>query len=457
MGKRRRVFVCTECGAQAHSWIGCCPQCGAWATLEEQSLLDSRRRSRDVDVAPRSLAAISEIDSDLALPVPTGVVEFDQVLGGGLTAGSSTLLAGEPGVGKSTLTLQLAASTASSGGLVIIVSGEEAPSQIAARARRLGPLPESLMVLDETSVDTVAAIMADRRPQLVIVDSIQTMHRPEVDSAAGSVKQVKASAAALIEAAKAASISLLLIGHVTKDGSIAGPRVLEHMVDTVLTFDGDRSGSLRFLRTVKHRFGPTSELGIFEMSTDGLRSVPDPSDRFLADRQPGLSGSVVLPCLSGRRPYLTELQALAVGVGSGEHTTAQGLAARRVDMLRAVLTCRAGYRLEGVDLFLSVAGGVSVTEPAADLGVALAVASAVDNRPVAPQVVACGEIGLGGEIRSVPMIEARLQEAYRMGFRAAVVPESTKSGPTGLQLLKAKTLLHALELVPEEAQGRPAE
>lgn len=421
-------------------------------------MLDSaRRRSRDV-AEPRSLSAIAEIDSDLAMPVPTGIAEFDQVLGGGLTAGSATLLAGEPGVGKSTLTLQLAASTASSGGLVIVVSGEEAPSQIAARARRLGPLPESLMVLDETSVDVITATMADRRPQLVIVDSIQTMHRPDVDSSAGSVKQVKASAAALIEAAKATSISLVMIGHVTKDGSIAGPRVLEHMVDTVITFDGDRSGSLRFLRTVKHRFGPTSELGIFEMSPEGLRSVPDPSDRFLADRQPALSGSVVLPCLSGRRPFLTELQALAVGVGgSGGYTTAQGVASRRVDMLRAVLSCRAGYRLEGLDLFLSVAGGVSVSEPAADLGVALAIASAVDNRPVAPQVVACGEIGLGGEIRSVPMIEARLQEAYRMGFRSAVVPESTESGPTGLKLLRAKTLLHALELVPEEVEGPLAE
>lgn len=412
--------------------------------------MTARRRSRVDAEVPRSLSAIAEIDADLALPVPTGVVEFDQVLGGGLTAGSATLLAGEPGVGKSTLTLQLALSTASSGGLVIVVSGEEAPSQIAARARRLGPLPSSLMVMDETSVDAIAVTMVERRPQLVIVDSIQTVHHPDVDSSAGSVKQVKASAAALIEAAKATSTSLLMIGHVTKDGSIAGPRVLEHMVDTVVTFDGDRSGSLRFLRTVKHRFGPTSELGIFEMSAEGLRSVPDPSDRFLTDRQPSLSGSVVLPCLSGRRPFLTELQALAVATGGPGHTTAQGVPGRRVDMLRAVLMCRAGYRLDGLDLFLSVAGGVSVSEPASDLGVALAVASAVDNKPVGPQVVACGEIGLGGEIRSVPMIEARLQEAYRMGFRSAVVPESTPSGPTGLKLLRAKTIAHALELVPEE-------
>jgi DNA repair protein RadA/Sms len=396
-----------------------------------------------------------DVGSDPSLPIPVGVDEIDRVLGGGLTPGSVTLLAGEPGVGKSTLTLQMARSVAAAGATVVLVAGEEAPSQVAARAGRLGPVPASLLVVDDCSVDSVIAVVRDQRPQLVVVDSVQTIHDPAVDSVQGSVAQVKAVASRLVAEAKRSDVSVLLVGHVTKEGSIAGPRVLEHVVDTVLSFDGERHGELRFLRSVKHRFGPTNEIGIFDMTAGGLRAVPDPSTRYLQDRRPGLAGSVVVPTLSGRRPVLVEVQALAVEVGGRPgQLTVQGVDGRRAALVAAVLASRAGYRVGGYDLFLSAAGGASVEEPAADLGLALALASAIDGQPVAPDVVLCGEIGLGGEIRSVPLLEQRLQESYRMGFRTALAPQSAPRGPTGLRVMGRGSLAEALEAVPQ-ALGVP--
>ncbi len=392
---------------------------------------------------------LASVDADLVLPFPVGVDEVDRVLGGGLTPGSVTLLAGEPGIGKSTLTLQIALAVAGAGATVVIVAGEEAPAQVAARAARLGTLPESLLVVDDLSIEAVVSVMASE-PQLIIVDSVQTLVDPNLENQAGSVTQVKACAAALVEAAKRHGVSVLLIGHVTKEGTIAGPRVLEHVVDTVLSFDGERHGELRFLRAVKHRFGPTNDVGIFEMVAEGLVAVADPSDRYLRDRQPALSGSVVVPALDGRRPVLIEVQALlspsAVATGS---TTTQGVSSRRVALVSAVLATRVGYRLANQNLFVSAAGGAVVEEPAADLALAIAVASSADGQPVAPDVVVCGEVGLGGELRSVPRIEHRLQEAYRMGFRTALVPASAPDGPTGLRLLRAETVTEALALVPQ--------
>ena len=394
--------------------------------------------------------ALGNIELDMALPFPVGVDEIDRVLGGGLTPGSVTLLAGEPGVGKSTLTLQIAMSIAAAGSSVLLVSGEEAPTQVAARAARLGPIPDALTVLDEPCTDAVVSAMVRLAPQLVIIDSVQTLQDPDVDAAPGSIGQVKAVAARLVAEAKRSGISVLLIGHVTKEGSIAGPRVLEHMVDTVLSFDGERHSELRFLRTTKHRFGATNEIGIFDMTAEGLTAVPDPSTRYLQDRQPGLAGSVVVPTLSGRRPVLVEVQALAVGAGDRPgHTTVQGVDGRRVAMVAAVLASRAGYRVQGFDLFVSAAGGATVDEPAADLALALAIASAIDGQPVAPDVVICGEIGLGGELRSIPLLEQRLQESYRMGFRTALAPRSAPQGPTGLRILREATLSRALAAVPQ--------
>lgn len=452
MAKPRRVYVCRECGAEYPSWTGRCQGCQAWASVGEVARLSqaSPARSGASAPAPVEALALGDVAMDMALPFPIGVDEIDRVLGGGLTPGSVTLLAGEPGVGKSTLTLQMAMSIAAAGSSVLLVAGEEAPTQVAARAARLGSIPGTLLVIDELSTEAVVEAMRRQEPQLVIVDSVQTLRDPEVDSAPGSVAQVKAVAGRLVAEAKQSGISVLLVGHVTKEGSIAGPRVLEHMVDTVLSFDGERHSELRFLRTVKHRFGPTNEVGIFDMTGEGLFAVPDPSTRYLQDRQPGLAGSVVVPVLSGRRPVLVEIQALAVDAGERPgRTTVQGVDDRRVAMVSAVLASRAGYRVQGFDLFLSAAGGAAVEEPAADLGLALAIASAIDGQPVSPDVVVCGEIGLGGEMRSIPLLEHRLQESYRMGFRTAVTPTSAPEGPTGLRILREATIGGALAAVPQ--------
>ncbi len=457
MAKPRRIFVCTDCGTEAPAWTGRCPGCSAWATMaeaERSAHRPSRLRGGSGPDGGPTLQPLHQVDPDLALPFPVGVDEVDRVLGGGLTPGSVTLLAGEPGVGKSTLTLQMATAVAGAGSSVVLVAGEEAPSQVAARAGRLGPIPAGLLVVDDVSVDTAVTAMTRQRPQLLIIDSIQTMRDDSVDTAPGSISQVKAVAGRLIDGAKATGVSLLVIGHVTKEGSIAGPRLLEHMVDTVVTFDGDGHGSLRFLRAAKHRFGPTSEVGIFEMTGSGLQAVPDPSRRYLQDRRPSLPGSVVAPALAGRRPFLAEVQALVAPVtGRSGQMAVQGLVGRRVDLVAAVLASRAGYRAGTADVFLSVAGGATVDEPAGDLAVALALASAIDGAPIAPDVVACGEVGLGGELRTVPMLELRLQEAYRMGFRTAVVPPSAGDGPTGLRLIRAGTLSEALALAPQELES----
>ncbi len=448
MAKPRRVYVCRECGAEYPSWTGRCHGCQGWATVGEVAETSSGRAHLaipGVEVTP-----LAAVERDMALPFPVGVDEIDRVLGGGLTPGSVTLLAGEPGVGKSTLTLQIARSVAAARSSVLLVAGEEATAQVAARAARLGPIPPTLLVVDEPSVDGVVAAMQHRSPQLVVVDSIQTLRDPLIDAAPGSVAQVKAVAGRLVAAAKCSGVSVILVGHVTKEGSIAGPRVLEHMVDTVLSFDGERHSELRFLRTVKHRFGPTNEVGIFDMAADGLSPVPDPSTRYLQDRQPDLAGSVVVPILSGRRPVLVEIQALAVEVaGRPGQLTVQGVDGRRAALVSAVLASRAGYRVQGYDLFLSAAGGALVDEPAADLGLALALASAIDGQPVAPDVVMCGEVGLGGELRSIPLIEQRLQESYRMGFRTAVAPGSAPEGPTGLRVIRQAALVDALAAVPQ--------
>ena len=407
----------------------------------------------DADRA-RATQPLVAVDPDLALPFPVGFDEVDRVLGGGLTPGSATLLAGEPGIGKSTLTTQMAMSVAAAGASVILVTGEEAPAQVAARAARLGSIPSALLVVDDTSTAVVAATMAETKPQMIIVDSIQTLRSDWVDSAPGSVNQVKASAAQLIDAAKGHGVSLLMIGHVTKEGSVAGPRVLEHMVDTVLTFDGGRHSELRFLRATKHRFGPTSELGIFDMTSDGLVAVPDPSLRYLADRRESMPGSVVVPFLVGRRPLLAELQTLVQPVqGRAGQSSVQGFDGKRQAMVAAVMGTHAGYRLSSADVFVSVVGGAKLDEPAGDLGLAIALASAVDATPVPADVVVCGEIGLGGEVRSVPLITERLHESYRLGFRTAIVPRSAPDGPTGLRLLRAGTLAEALSLVPPQLRS----
>lgn len=405
---------------------------------------------RQRTIAPRAVAPLSAFDGSTSVPNPVGIAEVDRVLGGGLVAGSVTLLSGEPGIGKSTLTLQVACSVASTGAGVVLVTGEEAPSQVAARASRMGSIPPSLVVLDDTSVDTIVSTLAVERPAVAVIDSIQTLRVADLDASPGSVSQVREAAARLVEVAKVEAISLVLIGHVTKDGALAGPRLLEHVVDTVLSFTGDRHHDLRFLRAVKHRFGPTTDVGLFEMGGLGLEAVADPSGRFLADRRLDTAGSMVVPALDGHRPVLVEVQALASPHGDRPAVIqTEGLSASRAKLVCAVLEQRVAVSTFGQQVFVSAAGGASILEPGADLGVALAIASSVADQPFPADLVACGEVGLSGEVRSVPQLEHRLAEAFRLGFRTAIVPLSTGDGPTGMRLIRVGSVAEAVTRLPK--------
>lgn len=442
MAKNRRVFVCTDCGTHHPTWAGRCNGCGGWACVSETS----------TEVAPATKGPHAELPSlegfELSgcMPVPLGFSEVDAVLGGGLVPGSVTLLSGEPGIGKSTLSLQIAMHAAAPGAGVVLVTGEEAPAQVAARGVRIGSIPPSLRVLDNTDLEAVIATLEDLKPQLVVVDSIQTMRASGLDSAAGSVNQLRSVAARLVDMAKRCTVSVLIIGHVTKDGTLAGPRVLEHLVDTVLSFEGDRQNSLRYMRAAKHRFGPTSDVGVFEMTGRGLMSVDDPSDHFLIDRKPGAPGSVVVPTLEGRRPLLVELQSLVnTAPGMGSSVSTQGVPAARVKQAIALLTRYLFLEFTGTEVYVSAAGGATVNEPGGDLGLCLSLMGALHDQRFPPELVACAEIGLAGELRSVPHMERRLQEAHRMGFHLALVPESAPEPPTGLTLIKASTLLAAVD------------
>jgi DNA repair protein RadA/Sms len=371
---------------------------------------------------------------------------LDRVLGGGLVPGSVTLLGGEPGIGKSTLALQVALAWAARELPVLVVSGEESAAQVQGRATRLGPVPPSLWVLATAERPALEAAVTQLAPALVVVDSIQTMVDPELASAPGSIAQVREGAQRLVQLAKRSGAAVLLVGHVTKDGALAGPRALEHVVDTVLSFDGDRRTALRMLRAVKHRFGPTTEVGLFDLTPCGLAPMADPSGVLLADRQAGLAGSVVTATVEGNRPLLVEVQALVTDPHRGEaRRSAQGLAGGRLAFLLAVLEQRVGVRLVDQDVFALAVGGVRLAEPGADLAVALAVASAAAGWPVLDDVLACGEIGLGGEIRSVPRLEERLAEAGRFGFTRAVVPWSSPPGPPGLKLVRVESLAQAVQ------------
>ena len=394
---------------------------------------------------------IGQVDAAAAAPRPTGLGELDRVLGGGLTPGSVTLLGGEPGVGKSTLLLQVLARLAAEGSTCLLVSAEESMQQVRLRAERLEAVHPRLWVVAEPNVRAVAAAVERVSPDYLAVDSIQTTFDPEAGSTPGTVTQVRDCAAHLVQLAKARAMATVLVGHVTKDGALAGPRVLEHVVDTVLSFEGDRHHALRLLRAVKHRFGPTGELGLFEMGEGGLASVPDASGLLLADRRTGVPGSVVVPTAEGQRTMLVEVQALVSGSQlPSPRRVAQGLDSSRLALLAAVLQRRARVRVQDADLYASIVGGVRVVEPAVDLGVALAITSAARDVSLAAHLVACGEVGLGGELRQVPQTPRRLAEASRLGFMTAVVPASTPPGPRGIKLIRAATLSDAIASVVRE-------
>ncbi len=390
---------------------------------------------------------LRSISSASAVPVPTGVGELDRVLGGGLVAGSVTLLGGEPGVGKSTLVLQALASAANRGMTSLLIAAEESGEQVRRRAERLEAAVDGCYVLSTTDLDAAVSASGQLEPSILVIDSIQAVSDPACGSQAGSPSQVRECAGRLVRYAKSLGVATLLVGHVTKDGALAGPRTLEHLVDTVLSFDGDRHQALRLLSASKHRYGPTGELGLFEMTEAGLQGLADPSALLLGDRRRGVPGSIAVPVIEGRRPLILEVQGLVGPASGAPRRVAQGIAGGRLALLLAVLERRCHMALAGSDVFVSTVGGLRVNEPAADLGVALALVSAVTGIPIPEDVVACGEVGLAGEIRRVQATERRLGEAARLGFKRAVVPMSAPEAPVGLELLRAGTLLEAVRLL----------
>ncbi len=453
MAKTAKRHRCIDCGSISARWVGRCPTCGEWNTLVEESQLGPLARAVD-DLGLSTLPVpLASVDIAEAVAIPTGVAEFDRVLSGGLVPGSVTLVGGEPGIGKSTLLLQVLVARALAGHRVLLVSAEESAHQVRLRAERLGPVPPGLLILSGTDVTAVHGAVEDADPDLVVVDSIQSVavgpSAPGERRAAGvpgSVTQVRECADQLVGLAKTRQVATVLVGHVTKDGTLAGPRTLEHLVDTVLTFEGDRHHAIRLLRAVKHRFGPTGELGLFEMGDTGLSPVDDPGRLLLGDRLAGVPGGIVLPAMQGRRTLLVELQALVTPMALAQpKRSAVGLDTGRLVMTLAVLSQRAGVGVMDADVFASVAGGIRVTEPAADLAVALAVASAASGVCLPADVVALGEVGLAGEIRQVSNLPRRLEESLRLGFTRAVVPSSAPAGPDGIELLRVDTLAQAVE------------
>jgi DNA repair protein RadA/Sms len=397
-------------------------------------------------IAAERPVSIADVDAEEWVARPTGVSELDRVLGGGLVPGSVTLLGGEPGIGKSTLLLQALSTLAATGARCLLVSAEESRQQVRLRAERLGALPASLWLVGETVLANVIDHIEQVAPDVCVIDSIQTLHDSELGSVPGSVTQVRECARQLVQVSKSRGLATVLVGHVTKEGALAGPRVLEHVVDTVLSFEGERHHALRLLRALKHRFGPTSELGLFEMVDAGLVGLPDAGAMFLADRRAGVPGSVVVPTIEGHRPLLVELQALVgpAAVPNLPRRSAQGLDGGRLALLLAVLDRRAQLPLGACDVYASAVGGVRVVEPGADLPLALALASAHTDVALPDDLVACGEVGLGGELRQVSQTPRRLAEAARLGFAQAIVPESAPDPPRGITVHRAGTLTDAL-------------
>jgi len=467
MARTTVTHRCTDCGAVAQRWIGRCPECGGWNTLAEETVPRRGSAGGRPDAPAAEPVPLATVDLDGCLPRPTGVGEVDRVLAGGLLPGSVTLVFGEPGVGKSTLLLQVLSSVAGQGRTALLVSAEEAAAQVRGRAERLGPLPPGLLVSATADLDTAERAVRSLRPDLVVVDSVQTVSDPELPGSPGTPGQVRACMDRLVRLAKdpaagsagagpggggpggagtaGSTPAVVLVGHVTKDGDLAGPRALEHLVDTVLSFEGDRHHALRLLRAVKHRFGPTGEVGLFEMGDAGLKAVADPGPLLLGDRRHEVPGSAVTAVLQGRRPLLVEIQALAcVGAPGGPRRTALGVDGRRLATVVAVLEARVGIELGAVELFASAAGGIRSTEPATDLPLALAVASAAAGVPLPKDLVSFGEVGLAGEVRQAAGAERRLAEAGRLGFTRALVPASTPEAAGGVTAVRVGTVAEAV-------------
>ncbi len=452
--KIKTHFVCQECGAAAAKWQGKCPACGSWNSLVEERMTTTN--VRNAAMTPKGALEPQPLDSINAEKLPRiqpVSAEFSRVLGGGIVPGSIVLVGGDPGIGKSTLLLQEAAQMSSEDNKILYVTGEESMEQIKMRADRLGVASQHLYILAETEIETVLNLIERIKPGLVIIDSIQTMYTSVLESAPGSVSQVRECALRLITLAKSSATPVFLVGHVTKEGFLAGPKVLEHMVDALLLFEGDREHFYRILRAVKNRFGSTREIGVFEMLDSGLKDVLNPSAVFLSERQTKTSGSTVICCMEGTRPILVEVQALAATTKFGyPQRTTTGMDVKRLILLLGVLEKRLGYHVSSMDVFLNAVGGIRIDEPAADLGIITSIASSVRNREVDAKTIFIGEVGLGGELRSVAHIESRIAEAEKMGFERAIIPSGNAKGLKEFKSIQVRAAITAYEALQHAVQ-----
>ncbi|MGP6140636.1 MULTISPECIES: DNA repair protein RadA [unclassified Jeotgalibaca] len=454
MAKKRIKYVCQACGYESPKWLGKCPNCGAWNQMEEEKeIAASEKHQPRVNFSGQTAEAVSiqNIKIEDVPRIPTDMEEVNHVLGGGIVPGSLILIGGDPGIGKSTLLLQVSAQINNKNIPVLYVSGEESASQIKLRAERLGVKGSDFYIYPETDIDAIAQTIERLKPKLVIIDSIQTMIKADNDSTAGSVSQVRESTQAFMRIAKTNNISIFIVGHVTKEGNIAGPRMLEHMVDTVLYFEGDRHHTFRILRAVKNRFGSTNEIGVFEMAQGGLREVSNPSEMFLEERLAGASGSAVVASMEGTRPILAEIQCLITPTAFGNaRRTSSGLDYNRVSLILAVLEKRAGLLLQNQDAYFKSTGGVRLDEPAIDLAIAVSVASSYYDTETAATECFIGEIGLTGEVRRVNRVEQRVHEAEKLGFKRVYLPKNNMSGwdhPKGIELIGVATVSETLRKV----------
>lgn len=452
---KKSIFFCQNCGHEESKWLGQCPMCKEWNTFVEEKVSVTRGSTAAVqqvrDAKDAKVVTLSSITTDDDERMQTGILELDRVLGGGIVPGSLVLVGGDPGIGKSTLLLQVCQKLSGQNRKILYISGEESLKQIKLRANRMGTFSERLFLLCETNLGIIRHVIEEQHPDMVVIDSIQTMYNEEVASAPGSVSQVRESTNVFMQLAKGLNISIFIVGHVTKEGTVAGPRVLEHMVDTVLYFEGDRHASYRILRGVKNRFGSTNEIGVFEMQKGGLVEVENPSEYMLSGKPENASGSVVACAMEGTRPMLMEIQALVCKTNFGmPRRTAAGLDYNRVNLLMAVLEKRMGMPLSAYDAYVNIAGGIRLNEPAADLGIVMAIASSYKNRPIDEDTIVFGEVGLSGEVRAVTMPEQRVSEAKKLGFKRCIVPAvsmKTIGKMEGIEILGVENVNQAMNLV----------
>ena len=448
---KKSIYFCQNCGHEESKWLGQCPMCREWNTFVEKKVTVSKGTAAKNTVREAEVVTLSSVSTDQEDRMQTEIEELDRVLGGGVVPGSLVLVGGDPGIGKSTLLLQVCKRLSDQGRKVLYISGEESLKQIKLRANRMGTFSDHLLLLCETNLETIRQVIEREHPAVAVIDSIQTMYSEEVTAAPGSVSQVREATNTLMQIAKGLNITIFIVGHVTKEGTVAGPRVLEHMVDTVLYFEGDRHASYRILRGVKNRFGSTNEIGVFEMRETGLEEVPNPSEYMLNGRPEDASGSVVACSMEGTRPILMEIQALVCRSNFGmPRRTAAGTDYNRVNLLMAVLEKRVGLPLSNYDAYINIAGGIRMNEPAIDLGIVMAIVSSYKNQSISPGTIVFGEVGLSGEVRAVSMPEQRVAEARKLGFKTCIMPQVSKDmlkKMEGIEVIGVKSVNQAMNLI----------